>query len=1074
MLAAPVNARQEMPPGECFLCAMDSQPCAVRKLEGIIISARELTSPEGTFPYITIAAGGELATLRLTQTYRSLVKCLNGLGADLRQHSLTLRVFHLPAAFAASEHKGQTLHRYIATDHTLAILEPDTLLNITDLNHADYCARQYLLNRLASSPQSAAAMRGNLVHSSFKELLKEHDRGELMRGSAERGEETPLATLQRHFEQALERSSIDLAFTNTSTDELRAEAEPHLQSLANWFEQQHSSLWDMPAQPSRDTEHETQDAASENMVRAETFLLAPEIGLRGRLDVLWRQRSRQRLLELKTGGANGDLPKSAHRWQVQGYFSLLAVRRDPKLKNALATLLYSGTPGAATDFNLRFTITQFQRVNETRNLLAFSHVTGIAPAPPGPSRCSKCAMLDQCQSVSALLDWQPPQPDKADENGQQASYSSGDPCGRHAPPGRPVVQPSRQAGERYSETDRAFFKRYYHLLHLEEREIEAQQALLWQTPVKERVEQGSAICDLQLIENPVPAGQGEWLQTFACENTSELREGDEILLSDGDPVTGEVVTGTILSISSELVTTWTPELIAHPRLIDRYATSIVHVRTLQNLLRWLQAGVHLRELVAGTTRPRFSAVSYTPWPHLNEQQNLAVARALQMRDYLLIHGPPGTGKTSVIAQIVRQLCRQGQRVLLAAFTNQAVDNMLKRLESEGFTSFVRLGHDRSVESSMQRYLLKRLIEQRDAQQSAREVLQNAPVVASTTATWSSDKYIPPAFVDNTGDGDKGEAALQFDVAIIDEAGQLTLPAILGALRFARRFILVGDEKQLPPLVLSKEAGQAGLSDSLFSTLKQAGERYTREHPDAVSACVPLKLQYRMNRQISQFASRTFYRGELHPHPSVANRVLAFSAPRSALDGEKPSITHALEARKPLVFLDTRGKPAVEEAIKTSNAEARIARNVVAGLLARGVDEGDIGIIAPYRAQVANLRRHLFADDEESGWRALSPTTRLSVDTVDRFQGGERSIIIISFATSVAPPAESQLRDHLTDQHRLNVALTRAQRKLILIGNAAALAELPVFRELVSYCRKEAGFIIAPVFVDDPIPVDKYC
>ena len=1042
MTPAPAQTRQEKAPGECFLCAMDSQPCAVKMLEGAIVSVREFNSQGEILPYITLAVGSELATLRLPPIYRSLVKALNDLGTDLRRRKLTLRVFHLPAALATSEHKGQTLHRYIASEYTLAILEPDTLLNITDLNHADYCARQYLLNRLTSSPQSAAAIRGNLVHSSFKELLKEHDRGELMQGRAERGEETPLATLQRHFEQALERSSIDLAVSNTPVEELRADAAPHLQSLANWFEQQHSSLWDMPAQPTSDTAGETQDGTSENMVRAETFLLAPEIGLRGRLDALWRQRSRQRLLELKTGGASGDLPKSAHRWQVQGYFSLLAVRRDPRMKNALATLLYSGTPGAATDFNLRFTITQFQRVNETRNLLAFSHVTGIAPAPPGPSRCSKCAMLAQCQSVSSLLDWLPPQPDKADENGP-----------------RQPAQPTRQAANHYSEIDRAFFKRYYHLLHLEEREIEAQQARLWQTPINERVEQGSAIRNLQLVEKAVPTGQGEWLQTFACENTSELREGDEILLSDGDPVTGEVVTGTILSISSEQVTTWTPELIAHPRLIDRYATSIVHVRTLQNLLRWLQADSHLRELVAGAQRPRFSPVACTPQPHLNEQQNLAVERALQMRDYLLVHGPPGTGKTSVIAQIVRQLCQQGQRVLLAAFTNQAVDNMLKRLESEGFTNFVRLGHDRSVDSAIQHRLLKRLVEQKSEQQCARDVLRNAPVVSSTTATWSSDKYMPPAFHDDTGEEPaRDDGNMRFDVAVIDEAGQLTLPAILGALRFARRFILVGDEKQLPPLVLSKEAGQAGLSDSLFSILKQADERYTLEHSQAISACVPLQMQYRMNRWISQFASRTFYSGELHPHPTVANRVLTYSAPRSGVDSEKSTITRALDARMPLVFLDARSEPGIQEGMKTSNCEARMVREVVAGLLARGIDEGDIGIIAPYRAQVANLRRHLFAGDEESGWRALSPTTRLSVDTVDRFQGGERSIIIISFATSVSPPAASQLRDHLTDAHRLNVALTRAQRKLILIGNADALAELPIFRQLLVYCRDERALI----------------
>src|SRR5260370_14384725 len=205
------------------------------------------------------------------------------------------------------------------------------------------------------------------------------------------------------------------------------------------------SLWDMPAPSAGDEESETQGYTSENMVRGETFLLAPEIGLRGRLDVLWRQRSRQRMLELKAGGANGDLPKSAHRWQVQGYFSLLAVRRDPKMKNALATLLYSGTPGEATDFNLRFTITQFQRVNETRNILVFSHVTGIAPAPPGPSRRSKCAILDQCQSVSALLDWLPPQPDKADESGRDEQ-----------------ARVTQEASDRYSETDRVFFNHNYH------------------------------------------------------------------------------------------------------------------------------------------------------------------------------------------------------------------------------------------------------------------------------------------------------------------------------------------------------------------------------------------------------------------------------------------------------------------------------------------------------------------------------------------------------------------------------------------------------------------------------------
>jgi len=151
----------------------------------------------------------------------------------------------------------------------------------------------------------------------------------------------------------------------------------------------------------------------------------------------------------------------------------------------------------------------------------------------------------------------------------------------------------------------------------------------------------------------------------------------------------------------------------------------------------------------------------------------------------------------------------------------------------------------------------------------------------------------------------------------------------------------------------------------------------------------------------------------------------------------------------MVFLDVHDE---YEKAKISDVEARTVREVVAGLLSRGIVEDEIGIIAPYRAQVANLRRHLLSDDATIGWQALSFDTPLSVDTVDRFQGGERSVIIMSFATTTTPQVQSQLRDHLTDPNRLNVALTRARCKLILVGNAPVLAQLPVFQRLLTYCQ----------------------
>jgi DNA replication ATP-dependent helicase/nuclease Dna2 len=1045
----------------CFLCALDTRPCAVAQVEGRILRVHEGNANGDILPFVTLDTGTVLVSLLLTKYYHNLVKGLKAVGDAMK--TLRLRVYHLPQLPAIEEYRGRPLHRYTANTYTLAVLEPDSVLNITDLNQAEYCARQYLLNQLVPSPASAATVRGNLVHSCFKELLKEHDRGELMNGHAQQEHEMPLEILQRHLQEALNNSSIDLAVANISGEALRSDVAPHLESLATWFQNQSSTLWDMPVAYEAGQQ-------SKNQVRAETFLLAPEIGLRGRMDIFWQQSGRQRLLELKTGGAKENLPKSDHRRQVQGYHALLTVRRDSTMKKAMAHLLYSGTPGEAQAYGIPFSVRDLHHVIETRNTLVLSHVTGMPPAPPGPSRCTKCSVLHQCQQVSALLNWQAPEPATGIKPPETTALETTEVTGangNHAE--RPKTDDTWRPVSLYTAEDCEFFAKYYALLRLEGREGERQQALLWQETVEQRIQRGASIRDLQPLGPPEPTGQGEWLQTFACENTSELREGEAILLSDGDPITGAVVTGIVMSMSSTQVTVWTPELIAHPSLIDAYGSDIVHTRTLQNLLRWLHADPRLRGLVAGKVRPRFNDTSVSRRADFNDEQNLAVERAVQMSDYLLVHGPPGTGKTSVIAEIVKRLTAQGQRVLLAAFTNQAVDNMLLRLDKEGFHDYGRLGHDRSVHTSVQPHLPKRLLNvgaqliapgvdalqlDENQHQRIRALLRTLPVVASTTATWSSEKYAP-----TVTDSHTEEALFQFDVAIIDEASQLTIPAILSALRFVKRFILVGDEKQLPPLVLSKEAAEQGLVDSLFSFLKALDSTYMKEHLQEKSACVALRTQYRMNQWISHFASRVFYNGALIAAPSVAKRVLEsnagvqFTTPHApnTTTHESAWLTQTLRPEYPLVFVNVSGENE-HDGLKISNAEARAVRSIVQGLLARGIAESDIGIIAPYRAQVANIRRHLFSDSEQAIWSALSPTTPMSIDTVDRFQGGERSVIILSFATIQTPGATSPLREFLTNPNRLNVALTRAQHKLIVVGHAAALEQLPYFERLLAYCR----------------------
>jgi DNA replication ATP-dependent helicase Dna2 len=1043
---------------DCFLCALDRHPCHTPQVEGRFIVAREgMLDGERTASIILDTGTARVEVHLDHQYYQKLIRELKD-WHDLKpegEHPPQLRVYHLPTAPSIVEYKGRTRQRYQGNKYTLAVLEPDILLNITDLNQAAYCSRQHLLQRLSPSTASAATIRGNLIHHCFKELLKEHDRGKFGAQTSDTEQETPLEVLQHHLEEALRIHSIDMALANVAAETMRSEVAPHLASLAYWYETERATLWDMP------TAYVDSPDGEGNQVRAETFLLAPEIGLRGRLDLYWRQAGRQRLLELKTGKADKDLPRTEHRWQVNGYQALLTVRRDARMKKALATLLYSGTPGKAEALGIPFTIRELQRVNETRNLLILSHITGKPPAPPGPSRCTRCSLLATCQHVSSLLSWQPPEPDIAStepaSNGEAAASTP-------------------RAFD--TEEDRRFFAEYYMQLQDEGKAGEAQQALLWKKSVAERIEAGTAIQGLEPT-SPATIEKDGWAQTFRCRNASELREGDEILLSNGNPITGEVVTGTLLKVSSEAVTVWTREKIAHPDLIDRYDNDLVHIRTQQNLLRWwLQAETHTHDLVARKVRPRFIEQHLPRRIDFNREQNLAVERAIQMQDYLLIHGPPGTGKTSVIAEIVKQLTARGQRVLLAAFTNQAVDNMLKRLNREGFHHYIRLGHERSVEESIQPHLLKTLAGETPEPEQVRELLRNSAVVASTTATWSSDKYTPPS--PSTNDELVEDTGLFFDVAIIDEAGQLTVPAILGALRFVRRFILVGDEQQLPPLVLSKttepeppEESTAKqvkwkLSESLFSILKRYDEEYVQAHSMAMSACVPLRTQYRMNQWISNFSSTVFYNRQLVAHTSVAHRYLAF--PRSVQSKNKANYTildKILDPAHPLVFVDVGTEVQMEgdTETKTSNAEAREVRAIVGELLARGIVEQDIGIIAPYRAQVANIRRHLFSSAIEEGWQGLASNSPLSVDTVDRFQGGERMVIIMSFATS-REPAASPRRDFLVNPNRLNVALTRAQRKLILVGSMSALKPLPIFDRLITYCNSMKTIITSSTTTPD--------
>ncbi|MGZ3673562.1 MAG: AAA domain-containing protein [Ktedonobacterales bacterium] len=972
-------------PHACFLCAYSDHVCDVASVEGHVRDV-QMRGPRGRQPAVLIETDEGIELLvTLPEHTLPLMRALTDVPAE-RRGVLRLRIFHVlhvmppEKADGDVEECGDGPHLLQTSPASAVVLEPDLLLNITDINNAEYCVRQYPLRRMVPSPPNAATMRGTIIHSAFRELLKTGGSG----------------LVRDHLARALHAQLTDLALRQLSVEGVTADAEPHMLALDAWYARERDNLW-----------------GSVPEVRAETFLLAPEVGLKGRLDFFMQDAHGGSLLELKTGAARSALPKREHRWQVYGYQTLLAARRPDAERRPGATLLYSGTPGQAEGYGIPFAGRDLHRVLDLRNQLALVHASGVVPAPPGPGKCAKCMLRDDCLRASHLLGWQPPESDE-----QQA-----------------LPLPA----------EAEWFAQQYELLRMEARAAEEQAVLLWRLSAQERRAAGIALGGLELAEEPAITESGEWEYTFRCENTSELREGDAVLLSDGDPVRGAVVSGTILHLSDKGVTVWTPERIASPALLDRYDSDIVHTRTVRNLWRWLDADPRLRSLVAGTRAPVFDAMPDLSdlSSHFNDEQREAIGRALAARDFLLVQGPPGTGKTRVVAEIARRAIARGERVLVAAFTNQAVDNVLLRLREEGFEDFVRLGHELSVAPSLhgqrlaerarmalrERPEMKRdgMMADLDGATAApldpallRASLLRAPLVATTTATWSAERF------DETGE------VLSFDLAIVDEASQLTVPALLGALRFARRFVLVGDDRQLPPLVVSEQAAERGLKRSLFADLLA---RWGDE------ASVALRRQYRMHPAICDFPSSTFYDGGLISAGSARTALLNI-----ALDAREP-LGVILAPERPVVFVDVPSQREVSG--KTSVAQAEVVRRLVLALRRGGVAAAEIGAIAPYRAQVAAIRQRLAAQGE----------TEVAVDTVDRFQGGERQVIIYSFGGRVEGERavhHTQDADFLADPHRLNVALTRAQRKLILVGDRHWLKRKPLIAQLIEYCTQLYG------------------
>jgi ATP-dependent RNA/DNA helicase IGHMBP2 len=446
---------------------------------------------------------------------------------------------------------------------------------------------------------------------------------------------------------------------------------------------------------------------------------------------------------------------------------------------------------------------------------------------------------------------------------------------------------------------------------------------------------------------------------------------------------------------------------------------------------------------------------------LNDSQLKAAHKIIECRDVAFIHGPPGTGKTTTVVQAIKFTVKEEGQVLVCAPSNAAIDLLVEKLSEQGL-NVLRIGHPaRVTEQSLSKTLDTRIANHQnyDELRALRKKMEHTRQMADKykrsyghfekaerrmlrdeAKKLKADADLLEFYITNdllqksevicctlVGVSHPTLRSRKYKTAFIDEAGQALEPACWIPFLKAQRVILAGDHLQLPPTVKSLEAAKLGLAETLF-------EKGIKKYPSQSSM---LQVQYRMHEDIMKFSSNYFYKNELVAHESVRAELLRPNQP-------------------PIEFIDTAGASYNEtqdpETLSRLNKEeAALLIRLVEKLIEEiGLEEWlsqnvTMGIITPYRAQVDYL--HHLAESSP----LLEPLHKLvTINTVDAFQGQERDVIAISFVRSNSKGEVG----FLSDIRRTNVAMTRAKKKLIMIGDSATLGSHPFYIKLLEYVQRK--------------------
>jgi ATP-dependent RNA/DNA helicase IGHMBP2 len=625
-----------------------------------------------------------------------------------------------------------------------------------------------------------------------------------------------------------------------------------------------------------------------------------------------------------------------------------------------------------------------------------------------------------------------------------------------------------------------YFKRLQQALMTEKEEDRRQfQQLTQKLSVTDRRENGATWYPVAIRDTEI--GRGDYL-TIELERTThqellhQFRFGMTAALFSNHDAQADRLEGTITYLSGNRMklSLRVDELPDWSRRGKLGVDAVFDEASYAEMERALQQATEISEkkeegrlvqLLTGRRPPTFEMYSSPVLQKgLNKSQQEAVTKILSANELAIVHGPPGTGKTTTLVQAIKALLQKEKgQILVVAPSNAAVDLLSEKLNAEGL-SVVRVGNparvndqqlsltlDAKIAAHNSAKEIKRLrrqaAEYRDlaqkykrsfgpAEREQRKALfneaRNIMKEVENTEQYIADDVLSKADVITAtlvGANHYTVRNRRYHTVVIDEAGQALEPACWIPILKAKKLVMAGDHQQLPPTIKSAEAAKV-LSETLM-------EKVVAQWPEAV---VLLQEQYRMNETIMQFSSQEFYEGRLKAHASVAHRLLA-------------------EGDQPLVFIDTAGCGYEEklEGSGISNPEEadlllkHLAQSFISYPAADGGALPSAAVISPYRHQVEELKEKI------TNHSLLQPfLPAITVNTIDSFQGQERDMVYISMTRS---NTDSTI-GFLSDIRRMNVAMTRAKKKLVVIGDSATLSQATFYADFIAYAQEVNGYVSA--------------